>query len=343
MEYVNNLISVIMSNFNTPEEFLRSSIESVLDQTYTEFEFIIIDDCSTDNSLAIIESYDDKRIRILKNERNLGITKSLNRGLAAAKGEFVARMDADDICLPERFEKQIEFLKKNPQVIVCGTGVELIGDWRGKYTHQKLCRTIPDRETFKIHLLFGNFPNIVHPTAMFDRKKLDLFNIKYNETYIYAQDYRMWVSCSEHGECANIPETLLYYRVHGGAVSDSKKGQQNNCALGIMKEQLSYLGLDLTEENEAFHKNLLVERKEYDLKCKKWIKIILKQNKKYRVYNHKKLKKILWGKWTEISYFGLRKQKSPVGMVRVAVNLPLNQIGNLLQIKKQRANQNKEN
>lgn len=343
MEYVNNMVSVIMSNFNTPEEFLRSSIESVLNQTYKNFEFIIIDDCSTDNSLDIIRSYDDKRIRILKNEKNLGITKSLNRGLAIAQGEFVARMDADDICLPQRFEKQVEFLKNNPQVIVCGAGVELIGNWQGKYSHQRLCREIPDKETFRIQLLFGNYPNIVHPTAMFDRKKLDLYKIKYNEDYIYAQDYRMWVSCSEHGECENIPETLLYYRVHGGAVSGSKKEQQDACALGIMKEQLLKLGLDLTEEYEEIHRNFLLERKEYSLKCKKWIKIILNQNKKQGVYDHKRLKKILWGKWTEISYFGLRKQKNPFGMLRVAVNIPLNQVGSFLQIKKQRSNKNKEN
>lgn len=115
MELKKGLISVIMSNYNTPEEYLREAIESVLNQSYADFEFIIVDDCSTDNSLKIIESYHDPRIIVIKNEINIGITKSLNRALRTANGEFVARMDADDICLPDRFRKQIEFLNSIPK------------------------------------------------------------------------------------------------------------------------------------------------------------------------------------------------------------------------------------
>ena len=146
----NDLVSVIMSNYNTPEEFLRASIESVLNQTYSNFEFIIVDDCSTDNSLEIIKSYQDERIVVLENKENLGITKSLNRGLEIAKGEYVARMDADDISFPKRFETQVEYLKNNPQVIVCGTGVELIGDWQGRHSNKLICREIPEKDLFKI-------------------------------------------------------------------------------------------------------------------------------------------------------------------------------------------------
>ena len=107
-----DLISVVMSNYNTDEEYLRAAIESVLNQTYENFEFIIVDDCSTNNSVDVIESYSDKRIKLIKNKGNMGLTKSLNIAIKAAKGEFIARMDADDIALPQRFEKQIEFLKK---------------------------------------------------------------------------------------------------------------------------------------------------------------------------------------------------------------------------------------
>ena len=139
---VKGLVSVIMSNYNTPESYLREAIESVLNQTYADFELIIIDDCSTDNSLEIIREYKDERIVVLENKENMGITKSLNRGLSVARGEFVARMDADDICFPKRFEKQVQFLKENPGYIVCGAGAELIGDWQGKYTNKVICRKI---------------------------------------------------------------------------------------------------------------------------------------------------------------------------------------------------------
>ncbi len=334
------LVSVIMSNYNTPEVYLRSAIESILNQTYQNFEFIIIDDCSTDNSLQIIESYSDKRISIIRNEQNLGITKSLNKGLAVAKGEFVARMDADDISLENRFERQVNFLKSHPDHIVCGTGVELIGDWQSNHSHKYMCRTIPERESFRIHLLFGNYPNIVHPTAMFNRNLLLKYNLKYNENYPLAQDYRMWVSCSEVAECANIPETLLNYRVHGKAVSNDRKDLQNNIAIQIMQEQLDKLNIKPGKEYESIHKDFLYSRKPYDIKCKKWIKMLLSQNKRYKVYDQRKMKKILWKKWVEISYFGLAKQKNPIKILKILLNIPLAYVPYLFVIKK---NRNKKN
>lgn len=336
MNLEKGLVSVIMSNYNTPEDYLRSAIESILKQTYQNFEFIIIDDCSTDDSLSIIESYSDKRIRIIKNEQNLGITKSLNKGLAIAKGEFVARMDADDISFENRFEKQVEFLKNHPDYIVCGTGVELIGDWESKHTNKFICRTIPQKEEFRIHLLFGNYPNIIHPTAMFNRSLLIKHNITYNENYPLAQDYRMWVSCSEVAECANLQETLLYYRVHGKAVSSDKKEMQKNIAIQIMQEQLDKLHLELTEETAEIHKDFLFSRKEYSIECKKWIKILLKYNKKYNIYDQKLFKKILWKKWAEITYFGIAKQKNPLEILKMILNIPVLYIPYLFKIKKDR-------
>ena len=331
-----NLVSVIMSNYNAPEEYLRPAIESILNQTYKNFEFIIIDDCSTDNSISIIESYSDERIKILRNEKNLGITKSLNRGLSVAKGEFIARMDADDISLENRFEKQVDFLKSHPEHIVCGTGVELIGDWQSKHNKKFICREIPERETYRINLLFGNFPNIVHPTAMFNHSLLLKHNICYNENYPLAQDYRMWVSCSEIAECANITETLLNYRVHGKAVSSDKKELQKNIAIQIMQEQLDKLHLKLDDNYSEIHKDFLYTRKPYDIKCKKWIKILLTQNKKHKIYNQKKLKKILWNKWAEISYFGLTKQKNPIAILKIILNIPFVYLPCLFEIKTSR-------
>lgn len=338
MELQKDLVSVIMSNYNTPEEYLRQSIESILNQIYRNFEFIIIDDCSTDNSLKIIESYTDKRIKIIRNEQNLGITKSLNKGLAVAKGEFVARMDADDISLPERFEKQVDFLKSHTEYIVCGTGVELIGEWEKKHSNKYICRTIPEREQFRINLLFGNYPNIVHPTAMFNNTMLKKYGITYNENYPLAQDYRMWVSCSEVAECANIPETLLNYRVHGKAVSSDKKQLQSEIAIQIMQEQLDKLELQLPDEYAGIHKDFLYSRKEYNLKCKKWINILLKQNKRHKVYNQKLLRKTLWEKWAEISYFGLASQKNPIEIMKIIINIPIVYIPVLFRIKKHRKN-----
>jgi len=334
MDFIPGLISVIMSNFNTPEEYLREAIESVLNQSYDNFEFVIIDDCSTDDSLEIIKTYKNERIVILENEKNLGITKSLNRGLRIAKGEFVARMDADDICLPDRFEKQVEYLKSNPEVVVCGTGVELFGDGADAHNEKIVCKTIPQKDDFQINLLFGNHTNIIHPTAMFNRETLVSNNIEYDERYIYAQDYRMWVSCSSVGECANVPQVLLKYRVHKKAVSTHKKDIQNQCAKNIMNEQLSWLDLSLPNDWETIHWGFLDGRKPYNIEYKNWLRKIISQNKKNKVYNQEKLEKTLWGKWVETSYFAVAKERNPVNIIKILLKIPFKYWIELLNIKK---------
>lgn len=336
MELQKGLISVIMSNYNTPEVYLCEAIESVLNQTYTDFEFIIVDDCSTDNSLEIISSYKDPRISIIKNEVNMGITQSLNRALAKSKGKYVARMDADDICLPERFQKQVDYLENHPDTIVCGTWVELFGDGASVYHEKYSCKVLPEREELQINLLFGNHMNIIHPTAMFNHKLLKDNKITYNENYIFAQDYRMWVECAQKGELANVPEVLFKYRIHNKAVSSDKKSIQTECAKNIMAEQLSWLDLELPENWETIHFGLLTGRKPYDLRYKKWIATIVAQNKKYRKYNSKKLKDTLWLKWTEISYFALTREKNLLKTTKILLNVPIKYWKNLLRIRRYR-------
>lgn len=336
MKIIKGLISVIMTNYNTSYEYLREAIESILSQTYSNFEFIIVDDASTDNSLSIIESYNDDRIRIIKNENNIGLTKSLNKALEYANGEFVARMDADDISLPERFERQVEFLRTNPDVIVCGTWVKFIGKWKELgYSNETICRSIPDRETYRIMLLFGNYPNIVHPTAMFRNEYLIENCIKYDEKFKYAQDYKMWVKCSEFGECANVPELLFEYRVHNNAISTSKKGIQEECALGIIREQTENLGIKISDENMKYIRGLFSVRKNYDLNIKFWIEQIIKANKKTKVYNEKKLKSMLWKKWAETTYFELYKTNY-AGKIKALFLLPIRYYPELLKIRKAR-------
>ena len=271
MELQKDLISVIMSNYNTDEEYLRAAIESVLNQTYENFEFIIVDDCSTNNSIEVIESYRDSRIRLIKNEENLGLTKSLNVALKTARGQYIARMDADDVCLPQRFEKQVLFLSQNPEYIVCGTAAEFVGVWQ-KYNSKKVIfREIPEKEEYRIRLLFENNPNIVHISAMFNATILHSYNIEYNENYKYAQDYRMWVSCCEVAKCANLEDVLMQITVREGTISTAKREEQEECVIRIIQEQLDKLHICLDEETVVIHHGLLKQRKEYSLNIKNWI------------------------------------------------------------------------
>lgn len=336
MNIEKNLISVIMSTYNTPEPYLREAIDSVLEQTYDNFEFIIVDDCSTDNSLKIIESYTDQRIRIIKNDANLGITKSLNKGLESAKGEFVARMDADDICYKTRFEKQVDFLQKNPRCIVCGSWIEQINEKGENPNHKKLCRVIPNQETYSIYLLFGNYPNLAHPSVMFRRKLLIDNDLKYDEDYPLAQDYRMWVECNRIGECANVPEVLLKYRVHEKAVSQEKRSLQRNYALKNIRAQLKHLDLELPAEYEDIHMGLLYGRHEYDIRYKQWIDLLIRQNRKLHIYNEKEFENVLLNKWSEMLYFALKKKVGIWGKAEVLLQTDMKCWKDFVNLRKKR-------
>ena len=321
MEFVPGLVSVIMANYNTPAEYLRESIDSILAQTYGDFEFIIVDDASTDGSAKTVGSYNDPRIRLIHNAENLGLTKSLNKALDVCRGEFIARMDSDDVSEPTRFEKQVSFLRENPDVIVCGTWARLFGDWADHNSNETLCRSIPDRETFRIFQLFGNNPNIVHISAMFSKKLMDENNVRYNENYRYAQDYRMWVSCNSAAKCAIIPEILVNIRVREGTISTAKKQEQDNCALGIIQEQLDSLDLKLPEEIKPLHYLLLTSRKPYDARLKAWIKTLISANRKRRVYDRKLFEELLWKKWAETCYFALH-DKNAFRRIGVIFDIP---------------------
>lgn len=152
-------ISVVMPTFNTPVEFLEEAVNSILAQTFRDFEFIIIDDCSTDDSRFYLDSLRDERIRLIRNPENLGVTKSLNIGLKAATGKYVARMDSDDISLPTRFEKQFAFMERNPDVVLCGTNIKSFGVY-SSVTNTK----VTDMDYYRIITLFTN-PGPSHPTA----------------------------------------------------------------------------------------------------------------------------------------------------------------------------------
>lgn len=209
---MNELISVILPVYNG-EKYLKEAIESILNQTYTNFEFIIIDDGSKDSSLEIIREYEkeDERIVVISRE-NKGLIATLNEGMERAKGRYIARMDQDDISLPERFERQIEVMKNN-NVMVCGTYTKVI-DEDGKYIKDGIVPTQHDEILKK--LLECTNP-LFHPTVMF--KKFD--NIFYNELAHNCEDYELWLKYTEIGKIENLPEYLLKYRIELSSITNS--------------------------------------------------------------------------------------------------------------------------
>ena len=235
-------ISVIMSVYNG-EAHLRESIESILNQTFNNYEFIIIDDASIDSSLQIIQSYQskDKRIILTSNEKNLGLTQSLNKALTIAKGKLVARQDADDLSVETRLEKQYEFLMEKPDIILISSSASII-ESRGNEIYPKHYKLSP--EQIEKYLKRQNI--IVHGSVMF--RKNEIINLGgYREHFRYAQDYDLWLRIIDKQKIYILPEYL--YKVR------------------ISLENLSIRSCILQEEFAKIAKKLYYERKKFGKDC----------------------------------------------------------------------------
>lgn len=226
-------VSVVMAVHNS-ERFLRDSIDSILNQTFADFEFIIVDDGSTDGTAAILDSYTDARIRIIRNEKTRGLPTSLNRGTETAEGTYIARMDGDDISLPERFARQVAYLTDHPHIDVLGT-------WFTHLTHNgERLNTVELPLTHGMiawSLLF--FTPISHPTAIIRRAVLQRVG-GYNIDYPLAQDYELWTRLIHRAQLANLPEALVLYRIQ---TDEAKKRRQRAASkMALLKWLADLLG-----------------------------------------------------------------------------------------------------
>ncbi|WP_165930007.1 glycosyltransferase family 2 protein [Flavobacterium caseinilyticum] len=227
-------ITVLLPVYNC-ELYVQTAVQSILNQTYTDFEFLIIDDASTDATVALIKKLEDSRIQLIEKPINSGYTNSLNYGLQMAKGKYIARMDGDDISFPERFSKQIAYLETHPDVVVCGTTYKIIGN-------DKLIALPENHEAIKLGLLWGNC--ISHPSVMIRKKILDEYSIQYNTSKEPAEDYDMWVRLLSVGKLHNLQEVLLEYRLYGNQVSRKRaEDQKKNDVLAKFK-MLQYLNIE---------------------------------------------------------------------------------------------------
>ncbi len=218
-------VSVVMSVYNG-QKFLNEAIESILSQTFKAFEFIIVDDGSTDNSLEIIKSYAkiDKRIRIIKNKKNLGLTKSLNKALSAAKAKYIARQDSDDVSLPERLEKQYCFLETHKSYGLVGTGAIIIDS---KARPIKKSFIIKNNAFIKLYLRLGNC--FFHGSVMF-RKSLFLKLRGYNEFFKRSQDYELWTRFALISKLYNLNSYLYLWRQTKKGISKANEEEQDRYA-----------------------------------------------------------------------------------------------------------------
>lgn len=239
LSHISPLVSVVMSVYNG-QTYLREAIDSVLNQTFSDFEFIIINDGSSDNSLSIIQSYTDKRIVVINNEGNKGLIYSLNKGLEIAKGKYIARMDADDICMPERFDLQVKQFENHPNAVISGSDYYLLGGEKNTYI-----KNINDSDFQKAVLLFT--PCFCHPTVMMKNVFKD-HQVFYDKDFIHAEDYKLWTDLQAFGDYLNIDKPLLKYRHHASQISNQKNELQLAISKRIREIYLEKLKFKLSEK-----------------------------------------------------------------------------------------------
>ena len=237
-------VSVLMPTYNIAE-FLGKAIESILSQSFIDFEFIIVDDGSTDDSTRVLGEYAEKdpRIRIIRNEQNKGIVYSLNRGLKECRGEYIARMDADDIALRDRLERQIAVMEADPHTVVLGAALSYI-DKSGKELG------VVRRCSLNKSLLAQN--PLLHPTVVFRRAVLEQHGLCYLEKYLYAEDYFLWLQLSRLGKIDALDDIVLKYRLTNNATRMSHLKGVLRATLNVKKNGIFCLRIKLKKRMPSF-------------------------------------------------------------------------------------------
>lgn len=234
--------SVVMSVYNEKIEWLKQSIDSILHQTFTDFEFIIvIDNPHYEEGIKLLIDYStsDSRIILLFNESNIGLTKSLNKGIREAKGKYIVRMDADDVSIIGRLAKQIKFMDSHPDIVASGTAA-----YKWKDNHLKKLNRKSNSKCLRSLLIFES--PIYHPSAIF-RRIINGEFVFYDESFKYSQDYALWITLIEKYKVSNINKPLIKYRISESQISAERCEEQRVCALRNQRNAIKMLGIRLND------------------------------------------------------------------------------------------------
>ena len=288
-----------MCVYNT-EKYVTAAIESILAQTFGDFELLIVDDGSTDKSLEVISRYTDRRLVLIRNEQNMGKVYSLNSMLVRARGEFLAIMDSDDISLPQRLEKQIALMDGKPDLAACGTWCRTFG--RGK---SFVRRDLVEPEDIKARLLFNSA--FLHSSAFIRVAVLQKHKLKYRirqASNAYCEDYDLWSRLAQCGPLANIPRVLVLYRLHPTSMSVVHRLPTQEAATLIRKEQLTRLGLSPSKKEMEIHNSVRMKKGEsievFLREKEAWLFKILEANELTDTYDPVSLNKILSERWRTV-------------------------------------------
>ncbi len=312
------ILSIVMPVYNR-EKYINISIKSILSQTFKDFEFIIVNDGSTDKTEEIIKNFDDKRIVLLNNKQNKGIVYSRNKGLASARGKYIGMFDSDDIAYPNKFEEQIKFIEENPEFGMVGSWVRHI-DENGKIMKSKW-KLNAKHKFIPAIMLFRNY--FVQSTVVIRREAIPIG--AYTKGYDVVEDSKMWFEVSLKYKVANIQKYLLYYRIHSNNISEPENKKPDNDLQKLFKYIFSELDIEMTDEDFRIHyliKNKDKIKKINDLKLIEcWLLKILKQNIKLKKYNKRILQKIVFNRWIKACY---KARQLHIKLFVKMLNSPLN-------------------
>ena len=278
------LVSVIMSTCNTDEQYLLRAVESILMQTYKNIELILIIDGG--DNVDCLSKYNDNRLHIIRHKNSLGLANRLNEGISLARGDYIARMDSDDYSLPDRLERQVCFMEENPEIDICSTFAKKFGD-----SDAIVINPYTKSSYICARLFVSNF--IIHPTVMFRKESIKKYDIKYNQSYRYSQDYELWARLSNECTFAIIPRIELLYRVHSHQVSKAKKEIQENYFGETVSANLERLGLsrnDIKYIEVLGGRGKLTDAK----KLRLFVDRCLLSNGNIHIYNQKVFKRVLY-------------------------------------------------
>ena len=319
-------VSVLMSNYRTKPAYLRKAVDSLLAQTFRDFEAVVINDGCEDESLSILREYAaaDGRIRLIESPENIGLAAALNKGLDLCRGKYVARFDTDDICYPDRLEKQVAYMDAHPELLFLGGWADTIEEDENEIV-EHWQPVMPSAAEYRVRLLFGNSPLLVHPSVIYRRELLEKNGIRYDTDprFRYSEDYRMWVRCAAAGEAGILEEPVLRYRNAQSAdrITVRHAKEMLACVHEVQKLQFAALDIDLTDERFALNNDLLRGRKPYDVAYRDWMKLVLRQNEKKKIYDGSVMQRLFEDRWYTITYYGIAYDKNPFGKLRKFLRL----------------------
>ena len=306
------VVTVLMPVHNG-EAFLSEAISSIIQQSFHDFEFLIIDDASTDASARIVLSFRDPRIRLVRSQERIRICRALNLGLEKATGRYIARMDADDISHRRRLATQVRFMEQRSEMGMCGTWARRIKAGKPAQSY----RRPSGFENIRAHALFDN--PFIHASMMIRRQALQRHHLRYDETFTTAQDYDLWSRSFDCFPSENLRQRLIDSREHDKSITHNAAADTDEKALRIAERFLVALGLRPDEEELRFHRQLGTIRwpappdDRTIIRAEKWLLSLMDRNRRAGVFEPGALKRAVDSIWFGICYHGIPLSSRVIG------------------------------